>query len=82
MRPVVRFADGQERPISSHSFSVSLGGRIVAQRSQIPLILAWGVSVHKSQGMSVDRAVIDIRNSFEYGQAYGTYQTTYHAFVY
>ena len=71
MLPIVRFSDGLERPIAKHTFSISMGGRIVAQRSQIPLLLAWGISVHKSQGMSVDRAIVDIQNSFENGQAYG-----------
>ncbi|MCK5211860.1 AAA family ATPase [Candidatus Parcubacteria bacterium] len=37
---------------------------------QIPLRLAWAITVHKSQGMSLDEAIIDLGNTFEYGMGY------------
>lgn len=37
---------------------------------QIPLKLAWAVTVHKSQGMSLDSAAIDLTSVFEFGQGY------------
>ena len=43
---------------------------VVAQRIQLPLRLAWAVSVHKSQGMSLERATIDFSGIFAPGQAY------------
>lgn len=67
----MRFQNGVERIIGAEVFSLCFGGSVIAQRSQIPLDLAWGISVHKSQGMTVEKAIIDIRKTFEYGQAYG-----------
>lgn len=69
-RPVVRFADGVERTIMNEVFCINSGGKSIAQRTQLPLDLAWGISVHKSQGMTVDKAILNLRKVFEYGQAY------------
>ncbi len=69
-RPVVKFSNGVERTIGLELFGVSLGGRVVAQRQQIPLDLAWAISCHKAQGISVDRAILHLKHVFEYGQAY------------
>lgn len=68
---MVKFADGTERAIGNEIFTISLGGSVVAQRSQVPLDLSWGISVHKSQGMTVDKAQLHLKNVFECGQAYG-----------
>lgn len=45
-------------------------GKIMAEISQYPLRLAWAITVHKSQGMSLDAALIDLSASFERGMGY------------
>jgi len=44
--------------------------RVVASYEQIPLTLAWAISIHKSQGQSFDKVTIDPRKMFANGQLY------------
>ena len=37
---------------------------------QYPLKLAWAVTIHKSQGMTFDKVIVDVSNAFTFGQAY------------
>ena len=66
----VRFINGKKLNISRHTWSISDKGG-VANRSQIPFILAWSLTIHKSQGATLDYAICDLGPSiFSPGQAY------------
>ena len=65
--PLVKFASQSEpRMIEPERFGIKLGGQIVFRR-QIPLRLAWAMSIHKSQGMSLDLAQVKQLDQFKSG---------------
>lgn len=68
--PVVKTSDGAEIIPDYEEWSIKEGERVIAKIQQIPLRLAWAITVHKSQGMSLDSAIIDLSGAFEYGQGY------------
>lgn len=67
--PVV-VTDSRSIDVKPHSWKLEDGDRVVAEVSQLPLRLAWAITVHKSQGMSLDAAEIDLSRSFEPGMGY------------
>lgn len=68
--PIVRFLNDITLEIKPNEFVIDEGGYVV-KKFQIPLILAWAITIHKAQGMSLDLVKTDIGSSiFEYGQAY------------
>lgn len=69
--PVVLTTDGDEIGVGQHTWrTYNDFGRIIAEVNQYPLRLAWAVTVHKSQGMSLDSAIIDLSQAFGPGMGY------------
>lgn len=67
--PIVKTKNGT-LTVEHAMWEVMDGNKILAKITQIPLRLAWAITVHKSQGMSLDAAIIDLSQAFEYGQGY------------
>ncbi|KAI9391171.1 hypothetical protein POPTR_007G054500v4 [Populus trichocarpa] len=68
--PQVKFDRGPEILIEPQKFEIFEGDIVVAWRYQIPLILAWAISIHKCQGMTLDHAQTDLSRAFGYGMVY------------
>ena len=68
--PIVELLDGTSIICEESSWSIEENGKTKAAISQIPLRLAWAITVHKSQGMTLDTAVMNLLDAFVPGQGY------------
>lgn len=73
--PLVEFLlpNGSMRPclVMPEVWKVELpDGEVQVSRTQLPLILSWAMSIHKSQGQTLERVKVDLGRVFEKGQAY------------
>ena len=68
--PIVEFRSGRTVTMVPDSWELRDGDKKRASISQIPLRLAWAITVHKSQGMTLDAAKIDLRKAFVPGMGY------------
>lgn len=68
--PVVEFRNGREVTVGMETWEMMDGDKKRASISQVPLRLAYAITVHKSQGMTLDAAKMDLRKAFTPGMGY------------
>jgi ATP-dependent exoDNAse (exonuclease V) alpha subunit len=68
--PLVELLNGRKLYVEPHSWSLNEDGQVRAEVTQLPLRLAWAITIHKSQGMSLDAAEIDLSRAFTPGMGY------------
>jgi ATP-dependent DNA helicase PIF1 len=68
--PIVELKSGRTITITPETWELRDGDKKRASLAQIPLRLAWAITVHKSQGMTLDAARVDLRKAFVEGMGY------------
>ncbi len=74
--PIVEFKNGVTLIVSPEDWGLekydNTKGELIteAKMTQIPLIPSWAITIHKSQGMTLDKIKCDLSNSFSDGQIY------------
>jgi len=68
--PIIELYNGKNVTLKPELWVIEEDGKIKASITQIPLRLAWAITIHKSQGMSLDNAEIDLTRTFAYGMGY------------
>ncbi|MEA2050159.1 MAG: AAA family ATPase [Campylobacterota bacterium] len=69
--PIVKISNSHIVKVEHEDWTIeNESGKVLAKVSQIPLKLAWAITIHKSQGMTLDSAQIDLSKTFEVGQGY------------
>ena len=69
--PIIKSLDGEFFVAKPEAWAIEdESGKALASFTQVPLRLAWAITIHKSQGMTLDSAFIDLSKAFEKGQGY------------
>src|SRR3989338_8699729 len=68
--PIVQTRGGRKITVGPAEWAVEDNGEVVASIEQLPLRLAWAMTIHKSQGATLDSAFVDLKGAFVEGQGY------------
>ncbi|WP_418968945.1 PIF1 family DEAD/DEAH box helicase [Alloscardovia omnicolens] len=68
--PIVQFDNGHVVTMKPADWEITDAEQVLAVVSQVPLRCAWAITIHKSQGMTLDRSVMDLRRTFAPGMGY------------
>ena len=67
---MVQFANGRIKVVMPEDFDSELYMVGKATRRQVPLRLAWALTIHKAQGQTLDQVIVDLDGAFDNGQVY------------
>lgn len=68
--PLVKFLTGEERIIDYFTWKIEENGQTIMTITQLPLKIAYAITIHRSQGLTVDYSEVDMEGIFEDGMAY------------
>ena len=70
--PVIIFDNGEQETLPYEAFEVESGNKMILRRVQVPVMLAWALTIHKCQGATITNVITDLTGVFEEAQVYVT----------
>lgn len=68
--PIVKIRSGRRIVAMPADWAIEENNTVLVKVTQVPLRLAWAITVHKSQGMTLDAAEVDLSKAFTFGLGY------------